>query len=63
MENKIKFITKIYRDNITLEPYMKISIQHDNLYDGNWKYETNEHIYYEDRFTKDEYNKLTNGKY
>lgn len=62
MENNIKFITKVYRDNITLKPYMKISIQHDNLYDGEWKYKTNEYIYYEDKFTEDEYNKLINGR-
>lgn len=58
----IKLITKIFRDRETLKSYQTISVQHSELYDGKWNYPTNEYIYYEDKWTKEEYLKLTNNE-
>lgn len=58
--NDIKLSTKIFRDRETLEEYKKITVVHSIFFDGPWTYDSDEFIRYEDKWTKDEYLKLTN---
>jgi len=55
----MKLVTKIFRDRETLKHYQIISIEHDDIYDGKWNHSSGEYIYYEDKWTEEEYKKLT----